>query len=359
MASQSPLTDSNFALFSQLPPEIRRQIWHQCLPHRVVEMGRSHPYQASCPTHKTYYLSAIRNARRPAIASVCREAAYVARKAGNLAKFPRTAGRKEPVWLQPGRDSTLYLFENGHIAAWIGFLDPDPLLHHCIEYGMIPSLDAKYAFPSVTVDLVESDSEDLYVSTIDHFTSNTQECVKALMNFGGWEGRTLDIHVKVLHVPLDDDAMLASGLFGLLGDEPIQVVDFDDAKRLYEFYEFFQSYFSKQDSPLNGCRVTEELGYILDPLYSTKVHVWKEVVEWLMLTYMWLDEKNCIKNGKMGGDLANHALVWQPGYQTDQSVIRYREQGLDESHLWVIGARTRMWQIKPKIMIRACCNTCL
>lgn len=322
-------------------------------------MGRSHPYQASCQIHKTYYLSAIRNARRPAIASVCREAAYVARKAGRLAKFPRTAGRKEPVWLQPGRDSTLYLFENGHIAAWIGFLDPDPLLHHCIEYGMIPSLDAKYAFPSVSVDRIESDSEELRVSTIEHFTSNTQECVKALMNFGGWEARQLNIYVKVLHVPLDDQAMLASGLFGLLGDEPIQVIDFDDTKRLYEFYDFFQSHFSKQDSSLNGRRAIEDLGYTLDPLYSTKVHVWREVVEWLMLTYMWLDEKTYIKNRNIEGDLGRHALVWRPSYQADQSLIRYREQSLDESHQWVVTARTRMWQIQPKIMIRACCDTCL
>lgn len=322
-------------------------------------MGRSHPYQASCRTHKTYYLSAIRNARRPAIASVCREAAYVARKAGKLAKFPRTAGRKEPVWLQPGLDTTLYLFENGHIAAWIGYLDPDPLLHHSIEYGMIPSLDAEYAVPSVSVDRIESDSDDLYVSTIEHFTSSTQECVKALMNFGGCDGRPLDIYVKVLHVPLDDKAMLSSGLFGLLGDEPIQVVDFDDTRRLYEFHDFFQRHFSTQDPPLNGRRGAEELGYILEPLYSTKVHVWKEVVEWLMLTYIWLDEKTYIKNGKMEGDLERHALVWRPAYHTDQSVIRYREQGLDESHPWVIAARTRMWQIRPKIMIRACCNTCL
>jgi hypothetical protein len=71
-----------FHLFPHLAPELRRLIWKECLPHRVVEMYV--PGLLLSGTHCELVRGSFRNTLPPIITRVCRESRQIACEKGHL-----------------------------------------------------------------------------------------------------------------------------------------------------------------------------------------------------------------------------------------------------------------------------------
>src|SRR5277367_3810584 len=72
----APAPAKEFTLFPQLPLDLRRAVWQQCLPHRVMELDA--PSQAKVETYCELYRTSALNMRPPVITRVCRESRDVA-----------------------------------------------------------------------------------------------------------------------------------------------------------------------------------------------------------------------------------------------------------------------------------------
>ncbi|UKZ56146.1 hypothetical protein TrVGV298_009974 [Trichoderma virens] len=106
-----------------------------------------------------------------------------------------------------------------------------------------------------------------------------------------------------------------SGLFGILLDSPVQLVDFDDEDRLRKFHALFEKGCSNHKRP----ELSKQFASIFAPDFLCQVQSWREKVDWLMMANAWLRAKynyhNCIP---IDGD---PGLVWNPPLSDDRTRI--------------------------------------
>lgn len=114
--------------------------------------------------------------------------------------------------------------------------------------------------------------------------------------------RTHEIQVVMGNVVLylDSSAALQSGLFGLLGDAPIQTVDTSDVDRLDHFYNTFKTHLEGENET---ARMMLEV--ILETEFQDSIRGWLERAEWLLLAASWQRSLNLKPLGSAG-------TVWNP-----------------------------------------------
>lgn len=194
-----------FPQFRHLPPEIRLEIWRQCLPNRVVELDNPNPdiirlnkedEDYSCRSSHT----ALMNRRPPVISRVCRESRMVALEHVNLPAgdaqmvapdldFGTFMGAED--WVDKHRDVLLLNYDRSYDCDWPE--GGDGVVHFFLQEAAAKARDA-----SLTSDFY-------YNLMLEPQHIGIFRNKRFLVCIG----------IATIHAPLQP--ALESGLFGLLG----------------------------------------------------------------------------------------------------------------------------------------------
>jgi hypothetical protein len=265
--------NTEFWRFADLPPELRDEIWLHCLPHRVEEFDvaqgkafyhnhRNPDRLPLCTLAATTYL----NFRPPLITQVCREARDIAFKTGSYEEYKPVRAPKA-YWVKPGdislsgkiwrsRSSPKLVHLNwdrsyslhGYYSGYSGQTDPLRCLEHTVLMrSSRGSMMKNYLSTSIGRDRLEV------------FDQHQQWLVV--------------MHLVVIHAPTR--IVAESGLFGLLGDAPIQIVEVanvDEIEAMYKFaeqcYERTRGLCKKSEFRRSGAALEKYLNHLLTPAYG-------------------------------------------------------------------------------------------
>ncbi|OOQ84150.1 hypothetical protein PEBR_31549 [Penicillium brasilianum] len=205
--------EPHFHLFSRLPAELRMKIWEFCLPNRVVELN--HPRWVAQKDKCDGTWTAKRNTLPPAISLVNHESRMVAiRAAVHEGQIDPKHQVRQTVgfWFQRNRDIVM-MYEKDEPGA----------VNRINDYPI--SAQGKQWLQSMAVDTA------IYSVMINPWGSRagmltTDPGMHHAPDSGWWDPliimETIPIHAKEADVR-------AAGVFGAMLDEPIQLVDPDDA----------------------------------------------------------------------------------------------------------------------------------
>ncbi|KUL85780.1 hypothetical protein ZTR_07394 [Talaromyces verruculosus] len=364
------MSNETFHYFPQLPPEIRYMIWELCLPYRVAQVdpcdtffdGRK-PEQV-CDVERV----TIENAKQPVIAFVNWESRRVALIYGfwfveNDTIFPVI----KSVWVQPRRDvlhvnwtsergDYWYRFEynerKDQMTELLYWMDELP-----VERG---SVVAELIHPFKLHALLDgaNDSEasrspiakygrqtDITISKMSHYT----------LFYPGHQIR-LDVVMAAVSLHITKESAVRSGLFGLLGDAPIQLIDVADEVQLRKYEAIYREHLTDKEP-----KVQKVFDVLMSPRFYAAVKAWERQVEWLMIASLWDYASREVMihpwRSKMDLELDDIMNVWVPRFH-EQEYIRMSEYSPNESHPWVKEAKKTMAILRPRIMVHYCTNEC-
>ncbi|OQO14200.1 hypothetical protein B0A48_01076 [Cryoendolithus antarcticus] len=243
-----------FSAFPQLPLELREEIWRYCLPYRVRELDRSEYdlYEVEGESEIPCWLHHITsmNTRPPAIWSVCHEARRVAQETGRVSDpfSLRPADSKwysylqiHDRWEDSQRDSVhmnwpaMTTYDDDGYGMPLRALSFDALrlsgkasimftfLHSCLK----PDPGEKVAIfahpPSPGGCYPHEDG----MAHLRVYRRAMLSDTRALRHLDNW---SVVMKTVVIHQDIRIAAM--TGLFGLLGDALVQIVDVDEVERM-------------------------------------------------------------------------------------------------------------------------------
>ncbi|KAH0171372.1 hypothetical protein KCU67_g2214, partial [Aureobasidium melanogenum] len=253
------MADDTFHPFPQLPTELREEIWRYCLPHRVSEMDNPANFivyftredddndKRPCSLGMTTF----NNNHPPLLTRVCRESRRIAFQSGNWATVIREKGNlhraSEPeweamnfiyydYWQDPLRDSAHLNWTPAYDADLGCTTDGHPL-KSLVQESKLLNGSASIMLDYMSDTLMELEPFDKPITQqlenipIQH---DKQEDLAALKLLLEWL-----VVVRVIIIHLDFAQAAKTGLFGLLGDEPVQIVDAASplVSQLYELAE--------------------------------------------------------------------------------------------------------------------------
>ncbi|KAI1392058.1 uncharacterized protein F4822DRAFT_114563 [Hypoxylon trugodes] len=233
----STAQDPAFHLFPNLPTELRLLIWRFCLPNRVIELDHPHPdpiFDFKRPAPCTLAKTTVLNNRPPLIAGVCHEARTVASESSlsiNLSTQPDSSCNESHPSTGQGHDI------NGEAEEDIPIhLNPhhDVVhLHHEPVYESDQSAGnpLRHIISIATQTTPNQASLSLGLLLVGR-TQDWPQLPFLLSQRPWW---LVVIHVVPIHMSLHAGSL--TGLFGLLGDAPVQIVDLRDKHRLGAYYD--------------------------------------------------------------------------------------------------------------------------
>ncbi|KAH8897250.1 hypothetical protein GQ53DRAFT_818523 [Thozetella sp. PMI_491] len=376
---------ATFPQFSRFPAEIRCLIWMFCLPRRIAE--EDFPYtlldgknfRQACWPNST----CLQNARVPLIASVCSEAREVVFQWGHH-QMSQDDTSLISIWVQPKIDRALHLnwtrrrseaVSLSYDSWYLPFEDTpvDMFVHRAqYNYHMRASLVGELFHPFDLEELLGSPSyspRDAR-SRIPHIRLSHQLEDKRAVDLGAVidvrTEPTVYVTLVAIALHIDRTAAEASGLFGLLGDTPVQTVDYDDVPQLRRFYELFDSHPAlKQAEP----HVETLFNLVLSPAFHAAVHSWQEKVKWLLQATMWkyvMKRRNLepFKGTEPGSVWTppvpeGQASMWMPPVPEDNPAMSTGQFEPNKDHFWWQEyAEKRMPKVVPQVMLRLCENQC-
>lgn len=241
--------DGLFPRFLDLPLDIQCKIWRLCLPYRVEEVGEPYNYlhinndePVLCNLTRTTYL----NQRPPLISRVCHVSRTVALAAGSMFHLrPDDTNYWQFQWKDPVRDSLHISWTPSDDMLWGTSLNPF-IWHERYDSKRIQQLSSGMSRgdpPSLMLEaIIPVPRYDSRFPT-DTITLQTQ----LLRNFRKWL-----VVMRTIIVHCDYKTAAATGLFGLLDDAAIAVVDVcKDPERAEALFEFAKACeFQGQEPPL-------------------------------------------------------------------------------------------------------------
>lgn len=243
------MVNDNFHPFPRLPLELREEIWRLCIPHRVYEMNDPNAriiydiLEAEAEKDNIpcwLLISCWSNVRPPLLTRICRESRRVAFAKGKwipLLRWRSGAGRFDQpreadwntgkvedrgFWKDTSRDhvhlnwTCLYDIDFGPIM-------PGHPLTLLAQEAKRYNGSASFMLDAITTDLMEEEPYDRPIPPwFDDIplSRGKPEDLAALKLLPEWM-----VVVRVVVIHLDLGRAAASGLFGPLGDEIVQVVD--------------------------------------------------------------------------------------------------------------------------------------
>ena len=245
---------ANFHLFSRLPPELRDWIWRLCLPYRACQLDllladnvySDEPYP--CQLIHTN----LANSQPPTISRVCRESRRAAFKAGGIVldeDRPADIRWKSMMgtspWLDRSRDlmhlkwnpftDAMYNIEYGHplnYMAWKTYREKGFVDSVTLDY-MIYQLWNPYIMPTY-----DPDTQDWHWARMSSRDDQALEPqpgdvidLKAILSVP-----SCLVVMRTIVIHLDPLAATSTGLFGLLGDAPVQIIDAREEARIEELW---------------------------------------------------------------------------------------------------------------------------
>jgi hypothetical protein len=254
------MLNDTFHFFPRLPIELREEIWRYCLPHRVSEMD--YPidwmvYGSSDPKDKlpcSLRWTSICNARPPLLATVCRESRRVALRSGNWSSvLEEESGDRPPeadwqaanlviddYWQDPSRDSAQLNWTTYYEAELYCPTDGHPLNSLVWEAKLVNG-SASIMLGYMSDYMIEREPFDTMTWVLQSLPEDRreeQQDLAALRLLLEWL-----VVVRVVVIHLDFTQAARTGLFGLLGDKFVQVVDatLPLASQLYDLAEACES----------------------------------------------------------------------------------------------------------------------
>ncbi|KAJ5489353.1 hypothetical protein N7539_004243 [Penicillium diatomitis] len=337
-----------FHLFLELPFELRRMIWKECLPKsRVFDTMLPCLVYEKSRCRGTRW-SSRQSWRPPIITRVCRESRAVAHETGRVLFYgddPNVPDYIDSVWSDATTDIVAQYWCPGleSVMFW-PHDEPDTyLFHYAPRYRGTLIAEARLS------RALRSPTPSADWSTL----SQLQHCYVCLEN-------PVMIH-------LTRKELLLSGLFGRLGEEFIQLVDPTDVSRLKKFHNLALT--SSQQLP-------ETLEFFEQLHTSTsqyKIHNWarETLIRWIYQE--WLQAKQTSFVG-----IPHPERIWlgprSPGVDekpfNPMAPETYSKYSMwfhlsdtmhflyDEKHPWVKEKLAKAPRFLPRIMIRPCIKRC-
>lgn len=254
------LPASAFHLFSDLPPELRILIWEYCLPQRVREVNEivdldvwiwivpgSH-WPRRDPRPCSLKWTARANISLPFIAQVCQESRRFALSVASIKATPvqsdhamQSGWDRATPWIYHPREIP-HLYHTPVTGSssliYSTAVDDDPLK---TLYTAIVSRSGfgSFMFAQLTTNTSEGDTNQYDYTQYDEMPGDDEpprigipdpaqypilcKHIRTLQQRTNW---LCVIEVVIVHAT--HDVARATGLFGLLGDAPIQIIDIFD-----------------------------------------------------------------------------------------------------------------------------------
>ena len=228
---------ATFHLFPQLPTELRLAIWRLCLPHRALELDYQFDsilFGGQNPCAKNTEVTDANN-RIPALSRVNREARGVALESWQPVPIvPPNSPEAASIWLMEIPDPWVVRHRTQFVhlnwapeqdaeALWEA--DGDPLLYAVWVADQMPESEI-----SIDASLLE----DVQLGPYNERHPWTREELGDLLR----RRKSCTVMVQEpVFVHGDFHRVAQSGLFGLLGDAPVQIVHLDEEARLNSFVE--------------------------------------------------------------------------------------------------------------------------
>lgn len=258
-----------FHPFSRLPAELREAIWRECLPRSVCELDTphikmvwydsfiddEHPYSQDSPC--TLIDTMKMNARPPAITRICRESRAVAFRAGQAAAQRREDTPADAIWTSPTildwtndwRDrvpdivhmywTSDYDFEYfGHPEGVtpINFLASMASAAGGRASMMVANLGDGFSWEPYEQWCEIHNREDKCPAVVNTDWRPDAQGIELVASLRRLPSYLVVTHIIIAHTDWKTGA--ASGLFGHLGDAPIQIIDMTDDARMNRYYDF-------------------------------------------------------------------------------------------------------------------------
>ena len=281
----------------------------------------------------------------PRIAAVCREAAQVAREHRYIfdgdARF--LGLNLETAWIQPRRDNLLH-------ANWIWEVDDAErvdfarLFAFAEDFGLQPSIMADHVYSYSLHQPFAMEPACVFFPPLER-----DECISQVAACLLHRCLTLVVCSMSIHVP--EEAAMASGLFGLLGDAPVQMVDYDNESLLKEYGNLIRRHVCENDV-VGACE------RLVAPSFADSVRVWKRAAEWRVLAHTWLRDAMAMEDGELVESLDEHRRAWTPALQPETERVSMEIHEPDETHPWIMQARKAMPRIRPQVMFLYCKKSC-
>ena len=245
-----------FPLFPKLPAELREEIWRYCLPHRYRELDQPvadivffAPDNQDGPWPCDLYHTTDMNARPPLISRVCHESRCVAFKTGGtLPRYPSAGWPVEARW-HSGLENEEAWHDRARDAVhlnWEPACDPEytssgsPL--HCLSW------DASHESVggSMTIRCLDPSFDEHQLDGVDYtrapgpfrnsLNPDKLRDLEALERQAEWL-----VVLRIIVVHSDFKAAAATGLFGLLGDARVQVIEVSEEARIEAFFDLAEA----------------------------------------------------------------------------------------------------------------------
>lgn len=285
------------------------------------------------------------NNARPRVAAVCREVAQVAREHRYIfdgdARF--LGLNLEIAWIQLRRDNLLH-------TNWIWEVDDPERVDFARFFAFAQHIGVQ---PSIMADHIYSYSLHQPLSMkppcVFFPPLKRDECIAQVAACLLNQSLTLVVCSLSIHVP--EEAAMASGLFGLLGDAPVQMVDYDNERLLRDLEYLVRTHACDSD-------VVAACERLIAPSFADSVRVWQKSAEWRVLAHMWLRDKVDMEKRECSGYLPEHYRAWKPPLQPDAEVVSMENHEPNEAHPWMIQAKKTMPRLRPQVMFLHCKKSC-
>lgn len=288
------------------------------------------------------------------IARVCREAREVVLENGQELEIDDVNGRpanSPSIWIQPRRDDQLLNWTRWRFALdalHYGFPGLLPVfLFSAADLGTQPIVVADVLHPFILDQSTFVESPHISWDGADanqHDVRDIADCC---------ESEYLDVIMAAVSLHITPEAALESGLFGLLGDAPVQTVSVGDDARLRRFHALYREHALDKEPSVDKlfekllCRC-EFRGDFL-----ARCESWCVQAEWLILAFRW----QRARNEKASELELDPGSVWQPALE-ERDCILMEEYSFNDDHPWVKQAKLRVPKLRPRIMVRWCMNEC-
>lgn len=251
-----------FHRFPELPAELREEIWLYCLPQRVLELTAlvdslifwrtGKPWSDNKWPCELFHTSRM-NQIPPLISRVCHESRSLCFKTGSIQRDPSEHTDDRPPeaqwiglnegtkWLDRSRDSAHLGWTSAYEAQHLYTDDLNPLDYLAWESSHLPhggslminALDEYYG----RRDPWASPAASRPRPTPSTLNSHKKQDLAALQKI-----TPISIVMRVVVVHTDSTTAGKTGLFGLMADARIQIVDIADADRLNALFELAELY---------------------------------------------------------------------------------------------------------------------
>ncbi|KAJ5533341.1 hypothetical protein N7494_009893 [Penicillium frequentans] len=220
--------DPQFHLFDQLPTELRLAVWRECLSHRVVELDYAWDegaYLVILPTPCELRKTTKINRRPPIISWVCRESRLIAFEASHCLDM----------------DSEPHLNTRWSSDLRLKKLRINPS-RDAIHLNWTPCYEPSYQYSGSALDCLAWNAASLkgrgslmfdYLDNAFDGEAPIEDRIEALQRL---KNGAVVMRIIVVHTTFEK--AMKSGLFGLLGDAPIQLVDISDEVRIGALMDF-------------------------------------------------------------------------------------------------------------------------